>query len=158
MSKKNNKENNVLHFRGVMEQKWEDLDPLYDASVSSLRDVATEIQRSLLILLSHAETQSDKEVQLLSKSFQKDLRELTNKIIALELRHKDKKGLIKTENELAEYLSIGQEYSIIANMTTTVLFNTAIEMESKLMELKEIISKKEQNTSENLVKEEANGE
>ena len=148
MSKKNKKENFIKHFKGVMEQRWEDLEPLYDTSVLSLQTVALEIQQSLLVLLSHKESHADKEVQLLSKSFQKDIHDITNKILALKLRHQDKKGLIKTEDELAEYLNIGQEYSIIASMTTSVLFNTATEIESKLMELKVILQKKEQNEVE----------
>lgn len=153
MSKQNKKSNIIKHFKGVMEQRWEDLEPLHDASVTSLKTVSIEIQKYLIILLSHKETHEDKEVQLLSKSFQKDLNEIVNKILALKKLHEGKKGLLKTEDELVDYLNIGQEYSLIASMTTNVLFNTAAEVESKIMELCSILKKKKENELQSTDKE-----
>lgn len=153
MSKKNKKDNNVIQFRSVMEQRWEDLDPLHIAAVSALQTIALEIQNSIIVLLSHKITHNDPEVQLLNNSFLKDLDDLTTKLLAINEQHKDKKGLIRTENDLADYLGIGQAYSVFANMVTGVLFNTAAEVENKILELKDILTKQQSETQEPIKEE-----
>ncbi len=143
MSKKTKKNSNAIQFRSVMEQRWEDLVPLYDASAMALRSIALEIQHSILILLSHKSSHNDPEVHLLNKSFLRDLEDLTSKLLAINEQHKDKKGLIKTEDDLAKYLGTGQAYTVLTDMVTSVLFNTAIEVENKILELKDELIKQE---------------
>lgn len=142
--------NQGIKFSSAPTQSWSDLDPLHETISMELGKIVIQIREHLLLLLTDVNFKDDPEILLFQKCFLEDFTSFSNRIVEIKSKYEGKKGLIK-EEELSLYLSLGHEYEVLANLISDVLFKTATEIQSKVMQLiaiKESELKKEENNKQ----------
>lgn len=158
MSKEKNQD---IKFSSAPTQNWNDLNPIHQTICMELGKIVIQIKDHLLLLLTNENFKDDPEVLLFQKCFLEDFTSFSNRITEIRNKYEDKKGLIK-EDELALYLTVGHEYEVLAGMMSDVLFKTATEIQSKVMQLVAIKEKElnslETTKEENNKQEVVNGE
>lgn len=142
--------NQGIKFSSAPTQSWGDLDPLHQTISMELGRIVIQIRKYLLLLLTDVNFKDDPEILLFQKCFLEDFTSFSNRIVEIKSKYEGKKGLIK-EEELSLYLSLGHEYEVLANLISDVLFKTATEIQSKVMQLiaiKESELKEEKNNKQ----------
>jgi hypothetical protein len=99
---------------------WEDLEELYTSAATGIIEMGNKINDVLRNpALAYAPDKA--ELNLAVKGFNQDIMALTNELVELHDRHKEKHGEITSGEELAEYLSTGEDYVGFNNKFTQLV-------------------------------------
>ncbi len=121
-------------FNSAPTQNWKDLEDLHNSIKDGVCELVLEIQKHLLFLSLDPYFKDDPQVKLFQKCFLEDFSSFTEKLLDIQKKYENKKGMLK-EDEFALYLTLAGEYEQLSALITDVLFKSATEIQDKVMQL-----------------------
>lgn len=93
---------------------WEDLDTLYGSIGQAIAGTAQSVQQLLTIPLQTLEAERKQELTIAVNGLNKDLCHFTDKLVNIRQQHANHTGEITEQDDYIEYLSVGDQYRIVA--------------------------------------------
>lgn len=93
---------------------WEDLDDLYGSIGQAIAGTAQSVQQLLTLPVQSLEAQRQHDLVIAVNGLNKDLCHFTDKLVAVHEQHLNHTGEITEQDDYIEYLSVGDQYRIIA--------------------------------------------
>lgn len=136
----------------VVEQRWEELQEIYDQAANGLVTMASSVSEALTTpgITEHIDNLA--ETNLAVEGLNRDLRAFTDTLVQIHDRHKDKTGLITDPDDLALSLSVFEDYANFSVQFQAVTMPTVLTIVEQVGVAVTKVSKKadeaEQKTTE----------
>lgn len=110
-----------------VKQSWEDLNGFYEKCANAIIAVGNSVNSALSYPGILENVNNAPELKVSVNTLKNDLETFTEELINIKAQHEDKTGIIENENELAESISIFEDYVNFGlkfqTVTTPILVN-----------------------------------
>jgi sulfur transfer complex TusBCD TusB component (DsrH family) len=128
-------------------QSWEDLDRIYEKCGEAIIAIGNSVNTALAYpgILEHVNNVPELKLSVIT--LKNDLENFTGELLAIKARHANKFGYIEDENDLADSISIFEDYVSFSSKFQTITTPTLINIIEKVSFATEAL--KQQSANQN---------
>jgi sulfur transfer complex TusBCD TusB component (DsrH family) len=130
-----------------IKQSWEDLDRIYEKCGEAIIAIGNSVNAALAYPGILDNIDNVPELKILVITLKTDLESFTSELLSIKSRHINRTGFIEDENELADSISIFEDYIAFSSKFQTITTPTLINIIEKVSFAAEAL--KQQQIAEN---------
>lgn len=130
-----------------MEQRWNEIDDLYQAMAQAIADTAVQAE-AVIGKFVEAGVTGDAELNMTVVGLQRDLESFTDRLLGIKALHKDKAGVIANDEDFTLSMKIFDLYVGLTEQFRAVTMNTLLSLTEKYDDLCQKLAKDEENAAQ----------
>lgn len=118
-------------------QLWEELESLYAVYTQNMVNIMSKVEESISVEGLYAYITEKETYTTAINTLTADVDRFTDRLLAIHEKHKDRRGHVLSDNDLALFFSIGGEYTVLFEQFQGLTIPTIVSITDMIIEAKE---------------------